>query len=124
MTGSRDTHKVSKFAFFCRTKQGSRDTNYCNIFIVETMNNKLNHVVLSQNSVSKLYIISAQLSLCQPFRFYRRVMCPKDKAECFLANKMFAQSESHTFYIVGEKREELLEKVRKLEEEKAGGFTT
>ena len=38
--GSRDTHKVSEFAFFCRTKQGSRDNNYCNIFIVETMNNK------------------------------------------------------------------------------------
>ena len=32
--------KYSSFAFFCRTKQGSRGNNYCNIFIVETMNNK------------------------------------------------------------------------------------
>ena len=32
--GSRVTHKVSELAFFCRTKQGSRDKNYCNIFIV------------------------------------------------------------------------------------------
>ena len=37
---SRDTHKVFELAFFCRTKQGSRDKNYCNIFIFVTMNNK------------------------------------------------------------------------------------
>ena len=40
--GSRDTHhKVSELAFLCRTKQASRDNNYCNIFIVVKMNNHL-----------------------------------------------------------------------------------
>ena len=31
------TGNVSEFAFFCRSKQGSRDNNYYNIPIVETM---------------------------------------------------------------------------------------
>ena len=30
---------VSEFAFFCRLKPGSREKNYCNITIVDTMDN-------------------------------------------------------------------------------------
>ena len=34
------TRNVSEFAFFCRSKQGSRDRKYCNIFIVEMNDNE------------------------------------------------------------------------------------
>ena len=36
---SVSTWSVFEFAFFCRSKRGSRDKNYCNIFIVEAIDN-------------------------------------------------------------------------------------
>ena len=39
--GFRLYGNVSEFAFFSRSKQGSRDRNYCNISILKTMDNKM-----------------------------------------------------------------------------------
>ena len=36
---SVSTRDVSEVAFFCRSKRGSRDKNYCNISIVDTVDN-------------------------------------------------------------------------------------
>ena len=39
--GFRLYGNVSEFAFFRRSKQGSRDRNYCNISIFKTMDDKM-----------------------------------------------------------------------------------
>ena len=59
---SVSTGNVSEFAFFCRSKQGSKDKNYCNIIIAEAMVNK-RHYIYYQHNETKKYVVSSYLKV-------------------------------------------------------------